>query len=193
MDQLDGRVEVDRRIMEYCQYIVFRDILPDLVLEQAEIEALKQIMKRKKSIFQHLKNPNDPNDVDKNDNKRHQWIVPYQVQSQFLKAKSVMTRMIMQKYYPHYKLKQSSVSVLYSEEGCEEQDIHYDYDPTCPFARLCFGCILFLEDDSAFVLMNGTEKVIERFQRGDMLVFRGDKAHAGASYPTKDIAIALLF
>lgn len=71
MDCLDGITELVRRYMDNQLYIVLRNVVPSIELDNSDIQTLKDSMKKRKPIFQHVKSVDDPKDKERNDNKRN--------------------------------------------------------------------------------------------------------------------------
>ncbi len=84
---------------------------------------------------------------------------------------------------------------LLSERGCDDQTVHCDYDPSdhaTPFGGgWPLGCLIALEPDSALNVWPGSIDfdANKRYHHermalnaGDLLLFRGDLVHSGASY-----------
>ena len=118
-----------------------------------------------------------------NDKKRHQDIISKDEQDGFMLAISNGVKAIMDELIPGGNLLiQSDLSVLYSEKTGKEQQLHFDYHPLELYASNSYGVIVFLEDNSSLVVLNGTKKETVQCNRGDVIVFRGDKCHAGAEY-----------
>lgn len=189
-----------RKSMQQHKFIIIPQAI-DLSQESINIiNNLKRDMVFEDSIFQHLgyncKTQRLNPKTDSNDEKRKQRIIrirecsPYDVNQlyfDFITRMSEVAYEFVTQLFSNTSIQQPSyVSVLYSEKGCMEQDLHYDYDPTDEMARNCYACILFLEDDSALVIQNGNEKLLQKFNKGDIVIFRGDKPHGGASYPDND-------
>lgn len=85
----------------------------------------------------------------------------------------------------------TSMVVLHSEAGCQQQPYHTDHDTrsvmdmrdagNCPS-----GCLVAVEDNTVLEL-HGRESIM--MQQGDMVVFDGDICHAGAAYTQANIRI----
>jgi hypothetical protein len=92
--------------------------------------------------------------------------------------------------FPKSGLSKQPPSLLLSEEGCIEQDFHYDYDPNEEESYLSFSSIVFLENNGKllFKSRNGTVKEIQ-FKSGDWIVFRGVKLHAGSAYKKENLRL----
>jgi len=192
MDQLNGRLQILRNEMFYRRYIILPRIITGLEkYEKDETIILKERMVGEGCVFQHLPDENDPEDILKNDGKRHQLIIKQfsrrNKQIEFIKDLSQQVAFIVNKLFPANELKQSPVSVLYSEKGCCFQDPHYDYHPTLnPLVTECFAAILFLEDGGKLVVQHGSKLIDQQFNQGDLIIFRGDLAHAGSAYMESD-------
>jgi hypothetical protein len=111
------------------------------------------------------------------------------------------------KMFPHLFL-QDPVLIL-SDKGCLEQTPHCDYDPSTfsghdQSGSVPYGAILALQDETRFVVWAGShlcarattsrilskcEKRILLLNKGDVLFFRGDLIHAGASYTEENIRL----
>lgn len=91
---------------------------------------------------------------------------------------------------------------LLSEEGCENQRPHCDYDPDTVTQDDCggfpVGCIVALEDGTAvnvwpysinydFDVMYQHQRL--ELRRGDVFLFRGDLVHSGASYEKSNLRV----
>ncbi|KAI8620239.1 hypothetical protein BC830DRAFT_1100088 [Chytriomyces sp. MP71] len=85
----------------------------------------------------------------------------------------------------------SDIVVLESRPGCKQQALHTDFDPR-GVARLSremipLGAIFCLEDEGSRLIVQRLDDIhgnLEEVsvQKGELLVFRGDLKHAGASY-----------
>lgn len=178
------------------KYIVLKNVV-DLRSDSDNIRELKNSVTVATPIFQTFEYDTTTNVLSEgsNDNKRKQLVLPYEKQNSFLRRLSDRVSEIVNTIFPANPRKsklpalvQSPVSVLYSEPGCEQQDLHFDYDPTKIDTWNCYGCIIFLENNSSLVLSNmfGTKLEYPIFSAGDIIIFRGDKCHAGASYAIND-------
>ncbi len=87
--------------------------------------------------------------------------------------------------------------LLLSEPGCANQQCHTDYDPETG-DQDGLGCIIALEDETALNVWPGSidfdvdaEYHRERLalRAGDMLLFRGDLVHSGASYEASNVRV----
>lgn len=193
MNELNWRrVQVFRNEMRYRKFIILPKIISGL--EQYEGETLTMVKNRMitaGAIFQHLPpDENDPDDIVKNDGKRHQLIVQrYSHRNKelaFIKDLSERVSETVKKIFGS-NLKQSPVSILYSEKGCDYQDLHYDYHPSSnSLVCKCFAAILFLENESKLIVRSGSTIIDQQFNQGDLIIFRGDLAHAGSAYFEND-------
>ena len=187
MNQLYHRISLLRDQLADQKYIIVPQLVSGLNEHVETIMNLKQRTAEKQPVFQHVADKNDPTDKDYNDELRKQHVLGWNSQSPFLRQMSEQVKDVMDQLFGSYGLIQSSVSVLYSEQGCGQQDVHYDYPLDDPFNQQSFGCILFLENHSNLIIKFGEVTLVEqRFNEGDLVVFRGDCAHAGGSYEDRD-------
>ena len=87
-------------------------------------------------------------------------------------------------------LKQHNIGglvILHSKKGCKQQRWHTDYDVQQVHESVSkpYGVIIALQNDTKFETPN--KQFI--LQKGDMLLFRGDIVHAGASYEKENTRI----
>lgn len=82
-------------------------------------------------------------------------------------------------------------SLLLSEEGCQRQIFHYDFDPSVENGRNSFLVLAALMDDTKFIGYDPDSKVetIYVLNAGDVLVARGDFLHAGADYDKENLRV----
>lgn len=85
------------------------------------------------------------------------------------------------------------VVVLHSFEGCRQQPVHTDYDPTTVKRAKSkpLGVLLALQDDTKLEVEGGMEGSMRTLllDAGDVAVFDGDFKHAGSSYETKNTRV----
>lgn len=105
----------------------------------------------------------------------------------------------LQKMFPNHT--PNDLVVLSSEPGCKEQKAHQDYlekdlkkkdGATPPPDEIPLGVIVALMDDTYIDVWPGAIKTLSeagkvkpkrlRFNRGDIVIFRGDLVHAGSAY-----------
>lgn len=82
--------------------------------------------------------------------------------------------------------------ILHSADLCKRQQLHYDYevgklrllDPD----KYPFGVIVGVQDNSRLIVYNEIHQIKEtiHFNKGDVILFRGDLLHAGAEYYKKN-------
>jgi hypothetical protein len=81
-------------------------------------------------------------------------------------------------------------AVLVAKAGCQQQHTHTDYNvermSKVSDERKPFGAIVAFDDNTKLVI--GKDMVVT-FDRGDILVFRGDTPHAGASYDAHNVRV----
>lgn len=168
--------------MEKLKYIVIPKAINGLENFSDHLTDLKKMMNSDDTIFQNI------DDGIQYHNKRLQLVLPYDKQDDSIKSLSNCAKQIMDKLFSTKKcsLVQSSVSILYSENYCMEQDMHYDYNPVAPYVNQCYASILFLEDNSSLILQVGDKKIEQQFNQGDIIIFRADKAHADSKRDSND-------
>lgn len=77
---------------------------------------------------------------------------------------------------------------LYSLPGCQQQRLHYDYNPDELNAlveeqHIPLGIIVGVDENPGrLYVSDGQAETLVTYNRGDLLVFRGDLIHAGADY-----------
>jgi hypothetical protein len=89
--------------------------------------------------------------------------------------------------------------VLLSHPGCQEQIPHTDLDPVClkdqEDTDISCGVLVGIEDDSYLKVWPGCIRGKKRpqvqpqyltYNRGDIIIFRGDLVHAGCAYKKKN-------
>lgn len=123
---------------------------------------------------------------EKNDKKRKQCILPKHCINKELDE-------FIKKKYSH--LVPNTWVLLYSKEGCDEQQLHTDYEITEELKEL--GNDLPLS--ALFSLMPSTKIKVKPFgsdstqiinlEPGDLLIFRSDLIHAGCAYDQDNIRI----
>lgn len=86
---------------------------------------------------------------------------------------------------------------IISQHGCQQQALHWDYDPdacraACTDDTIPLAVIVTLMPDTCLVVSPGAIRgrrdlpITEiTTQPGDIVVFRGDLIHAGAAYPDR--------
>lgn len=168
-------------------YIEIENAIEGLERWGEYLESLKGHMQGKGTIFQELGGTVKEG---KNDHKRHQWVLSNRKQDGFMKAigniaKDIVTTLFHSVRYDKdstsYNLIQSSLNILYSEEDCGQQSNHYDMEPTDPYTSKSFGVIIFLEDESSLIVKENKKSNERSYKKGDIIIFRGDKIHAGAA------------
>ena len=87
----------------------------------------------------------------------------------------------------------SELNTIFSAPRCSQQERHWDFDPdACQRARRkpC-SVIAALEDGARLVVYDELKGKDERvvLQPGDVLVFDGDVAHAGAAYRKRNVRL----
>ena len=80
----------------------------------------------------------------------------------------------------------SSISILRSDEGCQQQPFHRDYDPNqckqLSDEQIPLAALIALERGTSLLCkVAGREKRLS-IPKGSALVFRGDLIHAGSAY-----------
>ena len=123
-----------------------------------------------------------------------------------IKCDTLLTKIIQvaKLYFPGYVL--ADPVILFSVAGCKEQRPHTDYNPYSNYTMTPWGMIFAIEPDGAqFVVWPYSHKIIRRtgesfappqmkrtvinLSQGDVLFFRGDLVHAGASYDRDNMRI----
>jgi len=76
------------------------------------------------------------------------------------------------------------MNLLHSEEGCDQQEWHWDWEPKrcAKCKRKPLGVILALEPNTPFMVWERGHEHTIMLQPGDILLFEGDVLHAGAKY-----------
>lgn len=136
MNQLYHRISLLRDQLADQKYIIVPQLVSGLNEHVETIMNLKKRTAEKQPVFQHVADKNDPTDKDYNDELRKQHVLGWNSQSPFLRQMAEQVKDVMDQLFGSYGLIQSSVSVLYSKQGCGQQDVHYDYPLDDPFIRL---------------------------------------------------------
>lgn len=168
---------------------------------------LKDIVEKKgRAIFNHNENSN------RNDHKRVQ--VNVTTKSKYMKHYMDELNSVLVELFPH--LEPNDWVVIGSKPGCNDQDAHTDYPPILDMRkdemvpinvlialeprtfinvwsrshRLICNDLLDDEGNSAWDTMDHQIAPIDmqtlELSKGDLLFFRGDLVHAGASYETSN-------
>lgn len=189
---LKGQRIRSRLYIKHEGYLIVRHFIQNV--DRNNVSALRKIVRAQaRPIFQHTADPNKKKDVDKNDNKRLQHCMPYKDQPLFLKNITKATNELMRELYPKIKFYQSNASLLLSLAGCMAQDLHYDYPPLHEASETSFGCIVFLEDGGKLLLGRGNKILRPQFNKGDLVIFKGTKLHAGAAYRKSNLRVHYYF
>lgn len=156
-----------------------------VVITTAAERALRARGKRACTIFNY-------NETHKNDSLRSQQrFEGYETDALFDFTQTVKDALVSHNIYNPEKgdVSLGDWTVLVSHPGCQQQHMHSDYDRK-RVAELSddlkpFGAVIALQDNTKLVLVDST--VV--FNRGDILVFRGDTVHAGASYDDYNVRV----
>ncbi len=125
-----------------------------------------------------------------NDENRIQMLQEFDEQDEWLQDISNATRdLIEDLFYQKIEFVQSHASLLLSLNGCMEQELHSDFPANSSSSRTSYACVVFLQDGGKLLLQRGQETLVPHFNTGDIVVFRGDKLHAGASYDQANLCV----
>ncbi len=190
---LDGNAGALAEIMRKESYFIITEFCPTSISDKA-VNDLKTAVnnKPKMFVFNHIQNENIEGDETIHDVNRQQLLLTFNYQPPFLQNISALTYEAMRKVFK-CDFKQSYASVLFSKPGCAQQDFHYDYPPDRFTSWKSFGCIVFLEDGGKLLIKRGKQILQPTFKRGDIVVFRGTKLHAGAAYDSENLRIHYYF
>jgi len=84
--------------------------------------------------------------------------------------------------------KVNDLVIIHSTELCKRQQLHYDYDlqrlRSLDDKDYPFGMLIGVQNNSRFIVYNELiqKKQTIHFNKGDIVMFRGDIRHAGAEY-----------
>lgn len=91
-------------------------------------------------------------------------------------------------------------STLISEDGCDKQTYHSDYNRNHSLVASCFGVIVALMKSTRFYILEQEPWTRDTYPEtlvimnpGDVLVFRGDCLHAGADYVERNTRVHYYF
>lgn len=163
-------------------YYLLPAFYPVSAIGEEVFASFASIKEKAYPIFQRLKGPPTKH---RGDGKRLQstnytadWMMPIQS-----KVESIMHRAL------NVRIVEPFCSLLVSLPSCEKQDFHCDYNPDYQTPEDGWGVIYALYDNTK---LYGTEREREieiAANAGDLIVFRGDFAHAGADYSTFNVRL----
>ena len=137
-------------------------------------------------------------DVNANDCKRLQFCIDNLMDDRVVEFRGCVSSTLRRMYPGH---RANSMVTLRSEPGCADQKMHTDYPPTSnenldidtPLA-----CIVAIEDETFLdvwpeaIRFDTTKQYFHKrieLNRGDVLIFRGDLVHAGASFNELNVRV----
>lgn len=188
-----------RKVMKRDGVFIFRQFFSNIDDKREGIDQIVAKMKQDRAeeryrattvVFQNFNNGVDTD----NDKCRLQTLRKFNQQDEWLQEISTATRELIEDlFYQKTEFIQSHASILLSLPECKEQDLHYDFPANEVASKTCYACVAFLNDGGKLVLQTGRTTHRPEFQKGDLVVFRGDKLHAGASYATENVRVHYYF
>lgn len=85
----------------------------------------------------------------------------------------------------------SEVACIKSEPGCNEQDLHRDFnfEEEPVKTKKSYLNMVALQDNTKLVVLVKNKRRVITLKRGDLFVGRGDLVHSGASYKVRNIRL----
>jgi ectoine hydroxylase-related dioxygenase (phytanoyl-CoA dioxygenase family) len=141
------------------------------------------------TMFQDNANEDDPTQQDKKRIQLKGLDIPKVFRTEYSHVRDILTKAFDQcgnyEIYPE--------AILFSEEGCIAQSYHFDYDPDNVNTRHCFVALIGFEDNTTLETISIVDDIeLEKqisFNKGDLLLFRGDFIHAGSSYINSNVRL----
>lgn len=150
---------------------------------------LEKYVMKKSSLGDPIFNNKDGED-ENNDGKRIQYdLEPSDTVSTHIKSK--LQDIIEQYGYTGYV---NDPVILKSQKFCKRQRLHYDYDndilKNIDENDYPHGVIVGVSNCCRFIVSpDGISRKYIHFDKGDVIIFRGDTIHAGSEYFTENIRI----
>jgi hypothetical protein len=141
------------------------------------------------SMFQETINEEDPKQQDKKRIQLTGLNIPEKFRRKYSHVRDILTIAFQQcsqyEIYPE--------SILLSTKNCIAQSYHFDYDPDNVDTRHCFVALIGFEDTTTLETISIVDDIeLEKqisFNKGDLLLFRGDFIHAGSAYANANVRL----
>jgi hypothetical protein len=209
-DGLQNNLDRIRTCIKKRGFAVVRNVFPIGASHDVNVQNLiMKVVKDGSTIFQRIppsaketeneqqdnynEEVEDDDPIDIGDGKRISATYKKSVQCPFVKAFTVGTANVMKTLFYEQDLRQSYASCLLSQEGCMEQELHYDYNTEIFSSSKSYVCIVFLQDGGTMRLRRGSKEINPSFSKGDILIFKGTKLHGGGAYQQQNIRIHYFF